>query len=89
VIIDFHLHLFDVENFVDDLVRKMDAAGVDRTVLQPLPPFRFKGEICCDNEAALRAVKAHPDRLVGSVYVDPRDDECPAQAPLGFCAAVW
>ena len=71
--VDFHLHLFDTPDFVDEQLRAMDAADVACTVLQPLPPFRFKGCICMGNEDVLRAAKAHPDRLIGSIYLDPRD----------------
>ena len=72
MIIDFHLHFFRREGFVEDTLRGMDEAGVAVSVLHAMPPFRFKGHLCGDNEDVLRAVKAHPDRLIGSMYLDPR-----------------
>jgi predicted TIM-barrel fold metal-dependent hydrolase len=73
--IDFHYHYADVETFVDDLIREMDTAGVDITNLMGGPEeayWEYKNCRFAPNEKVLSAVNAHPDRLVGNVYLDPR-----------------
>ncbi|MBN1673189.1 MAG: amidohydrolase family protein [Kiritimatiellae bacterium] len=69
-IIDFHNHLLDEPDFADGLVCEMDRLGIEKTCLSGL------GRICRmqDDEAVLRAVQAHPDRIVGFVFVRPGHD---------------
>jgi predicted TIM-barrel fold metal-dependent hydrolase len=62
-IIDIHNHLARDDDG-SKIVRLMDAANVERTVILGLPR--------CSNERILAAVRKFPDRLVGGVYVDPR-----------------
>jgi uncharacterized protein len=73
--IDFHFHYADLETTVDDLLKDMDASGVDFTNLMGGPEeafWEYKNCRFACNEKVLKAVKAHPDRLVGNVYLDPR-----------------
>lgn len=51
------------ETSVEDLLRKMDEFGIE-TGLIPL---------FMDDEMGIAAIKNHPDRLLGSVSVDPND----------------
>jgi predicted TIM-barrel fold metal-dependent hydrolase len=74
--IDFHMHYPAVEGFVDDLLKEMDAAGVEITNLMGGPGeafWEYKNCRFAPNEKVLEAVRAHPDRLTGNVYIDPRE----------------
>lgn len=74
--IDAHYHLANTETAVDDLLRDMDKAGLDLTLLMGGPEngfWEFKKCGFAKNEAVLQAVKDHPDRLIGNVYLDPRE----------------
>jgi predicted TIM-barrel fold metal-dependent hydrolase len=73
--IDFHYHYADVDDFVECLLKEMDSSGVDITNLMGGPEeayWEYKHCSFASNEKVLKAVKAHPDRLVGNVYLDPR-----------------
>ena len=51
---------------VEDLLREMDAAGVDRAVfVQPMGAYSF------DNRYAAAGAAAHPGRLAAACCVDP------------------
>ena len=69
VIVDSHTHLGDFPGFnvrldAPGLIRLMDENNIDHSVLFSLP-----------NELTLDAVKDHPDRLTGLVWVNPNDGE--------------
>jgi predicted TIM-barrel fold metal-dependent hydrolase len=73
--IDFHYHYADVDTLVDDLLKEMDEAKVDITNLMGGPEeafWEYKNCRFAPNEKVLAAVKAHPDRLTGNLYLDPR-----------------
>jgi uncharacterized protein len=73
--IDFHYHYADVDTFVVDLIQEMDRSGVDITLLMGGPEdafWEYKNCRFASNEKVLKAVKDHPDRLIGNVYLDPR-----------------
>jgi predicted TIM-barrel fold metal-dependent hydrolase len=74
--IDFHYHCADKPGVVDDLLRGMDSAGVAWTLLMGGPDRAWWDYMRCgfaSNEVVAEAVRAHPDRLLGNVYLDPRD----------------
>jgi uncharacterized protein len=76
--IDFHYHYADVNSFVDELLLDMDQSGVNITNLMGGPEeafWEYKNCRFASNEKVLAAVKAHPDRLVGNVYLDPRQPD--------------
>lgn len=78
MILDFHYHYADVPGFIDDLLRQMDEAEVDMTLLTTGPEdmyWEFKNCTVKKNEDTLKAVKDHPDRIIGSVYIDPRKSD--------------
>jgi predicted TIM-barrel fold metal-dependent hydrolase len=52
----------------DDLLRNMDRHGVDRSVVIPFPVV---DDYRCEHDLIGRAVKAHPDRLVGAACLNP------------------
>jgi predicted TIM-barrel fold metal-dependent hydrolase len=55
---------------VDELLRRMDEAGVERALVWLTPPYAR--EIYSSNEYVYRAARAHPDRLLGFGWADPR-----------------
>jgi predicted TIM-barrel fold metal-dependent hydrolase len=76
--IDFHFHFTDKEGFLESLLKEMDTAGVDFTVVMGHPQDDFLGHKTSGistNEKILKAVKAQPDRLIGNVILDPREPE--------------
>jgi len=73
--IDFHYHYADVDGFTEGLLKEMDDAGVEITLLMGGPEdafWEFKNCSFASNERVLKAVRDHPDRLIGNVYLDPR-----------------
>ena len=52
----------------DDLLRNMDRHGVDRSVVIPFPVV---DDYRREHDLIGRAVKAHPDRLVGAACLNP------------------
>jgi len=73
-IIDAHRHLFVTpQNETDEILAQMDAFGVERTVLLPIDGIgEFLGRQVGAQDAVTQAVKAHPDRFAGGIYIDPR-----------------
>jgi predicted TIM-barrel fold metal-dependent hydrolase len=55
---------------VDELLRRMDRAGVDKALVWLTPPY--KREIDESNAYVCQSVRAHPDRLLGFGWADPR-----------------
>lgn len=54
---------------IDDLLRRMDRAGVDMAISWLKPPYMR--EVAESNEYVYRAMKDHPDRIIGFGWVDP------------------
>jgi predicted TIM-barrel fold metal-dependent hydrolase len=93
MLIDFHYHLADRPSAVEDLLRDMDTSGVEKTLLMGLAGNAYWDLMKCgfaSNDSVWQAVKAHPDRLLGNLYVDPRDssalDTFERYMDLGFRA---
>ena len=69
-IIDAHAHIgyfggfFDVGITAQDLVRQMDEYKIEKTVISALP-----------NSETKKAIAEFPDRLIGTVWVNPFDGE--------------
>ena len=95
--IDFHYHYADVDTFVEDLLKDMDSSGVDITNLMGGPEeayWEYRNCFFAGNEKVLKAVKAHPDRLIGNVVIDPRSadavDTFERYLAEGFrCVKMW
>jgi predicted TIM-barrel fold metal-dependent hydrolase len=67
----------------DDLLRRLDASGIERAIACPAKPRGYLFERA--NDMVAEAVRAHPDRLAGLVRVDPNlgsDAEAEAQRGL-------
>ena len=77
MIIDAHLHFLKRDGFLHDLLRDMDAAGVEKSILAALPPLGFLNAVTGGNDDVLAAAETHPDRLIAFGYVDPRDTDAP------------
>lgn len=78
MIIDLHNHLGEpagtrYRQTSDELLRRMDRAGIDLAVVFSFP-FGHP-----DNEYVARAVDEHPDRLTGFVMVSPFAPEAPVK----------
>ena len=73
IIIDSHLHSLLEEGQEQKILANMDAAGVERSILLPLPPVEFHGACCMGNDECFEMVQRHPDRISLGVYADPRD----------------
>jgi predicted TIM-barrel fold metal-dependent hydrolase len=73
-IVDAHVHLgqsiYGEAMEIDVLLRQMDEHDVAISVVSAFTPPDL--DFAKANQAIAAAVKAHPDRLVGSVRVDPR-----------------
>lgn len=54
---------------VDDLLRTLDGAGIDRAVAVPAKPRGY--HLGPANDLVAAAARAHPDRLTGFARVDP------------------
>jgi len=54
---------------VEELLRRMDRAGVDKALTWLQPPYRR--ELDESNEYVYQAVKRHPDRILGFGWADP------------------
>jgi predicted TIM-barrel fold metal-dependent hydrolase len=82
MLIDFHYHYADGQGALEELLRTMDASGVERTLLMGGPAgawWEYKKCGFAPNEAVLAAVQAHPDRLIGNAYCDPREPNALAE----------
>jgi len=69
-IIDAHAHLLDEPGYLDALLATMDTCGIEQVCLSGIGPL-FK---CGTNDDVRRAFTAHPDRVVGAVFVRPGVD---------------
>lgn len=79
--IDVHHHIVNEPGYVDTLLGVMDDLGIEKTGLIAMGQtgkyvFLTQGEPsgCADERDVARAVKAHPDRFFGYVYVRPGFD---------------
>ena len=76
MLIDFHYHFADTAGALDELLKNMDGSGVEKTLLMGGPAgawWEYKKCGFAPNDAVLKAVQAHADRLIGNCYCDPRD----------------
>ncbi len=79
MIIDFHNHIGrkkGVSFTSEELIEKMDAAGIDKAVV-----FSFPENI--DNEYIAEEVKKYPDRLIGFAAINPWKED--SEEELEYC----
>ena len=70
---DCHIssHKFDTLALTaDELLREMDRAAVDKALIWPKPPYNK--DIAPENRVVSEAIRAHPDRLLGFGWINPR-----------------
>lgn len=68
----------------DDLLREMDADGIDKSLVLPLS--NPENSLClgvAGNSETIAECAKHPDRLVAFCNIDPRDMYCTPKADLG------
>ena len=75
MIIDADVHISptpegDNSITIDELLRRMDRAGVDRAVTWLQPPYMRT--VAASNDYVRAAMRAHPDRILGFGWIDPR-----------------
>ena len=73
IVVDAHCHLgrtFQTEWKAKDLVRTMDACGIDRAVVFPTVNFE-DNKFSNSNDMIAKAVSEYPDRLIGFARVNP------------------
>lgn len=75
-VIDFHCHVgawpqYGMFDGVDDMLRAMDAAGVDQACLFNV----FQGDHRHGNDEVAKVVRQHPDRFIGFAFVTPHYPE--------------
>jgi predicted TIM-barrel fold metal-dependent hydrolase len=83
---DCHIssHKFDALALTaDDLLREMDRAAVDKALVWLRPPYNK--EIAAENRAVHDAMRAHPDRLLGFGWVNPRLGADVANVTIARC----
>lgn len=69
---DTHISPFKVSEYdvtVDDLLRNMDRAGVDKSLTWLRPPY-FR-DVTAANRYVYESMTNHPDRILGFGWVDP------------------
>jgi len=71
-----HVHYMPEATSDADILQSMDKAGVEACVMLAVPDHeryslkKFTGT----NKKVAELVKAHPDRIIGAVYIDPRNN---------------
>ena len=72
---------------IDELLRRMDAVGVDRAVCFPM--VSYTREMASDNKVIFDGARAHPDRIINFGGVNPRLGLDWAQDELKRCIEVY
>jgi predicted TIM-barrel fold metal-dependent hydrolase len=74
MIVDADCHISPLQEgasiTADELLRRMDKAGVAKALVWLTPPY--EREIDASNAYVYKSVQAHPDRLLGFGWTDPR-----------------
>jgi predicted TIM-barrel fold metal-dependent hydrolase len=66
-----------------DLLHAMDRAGVDQALVWLKPPY--DRNVTPENRAVSAAMRAHPDRLLGFGWVNPRLGRRTAEVEIAHC----
>ena len=75
-IIDYHAHLgWDQKRDVylgNELLEDMDQNGIEKRLVSALYGYGINEQ----NDAVAELVKAHPDRIIGSAVINPKERNC-------------
>ena len=71
MLIDFHYHYLNVDGYEEKLLSEMDRCGIEKTSVSAIEDLMWMARVGSNEEVA-RFVRAHPGRLLGAIYVDPR-----------------
>ncbi len=75
-IIDYHAHLgWDqkTDSYLgEELLKDMDENGISMRVVSALYGYSIKEQ----NDAVMKLVKEHPDRIIGSAVINPKERNC-------------
>lgn len=71
----------------DELVRRMDRAGVDKALTWLRPPYMR--EIAASNAYVYRATQQYPDRILGFGWADPHLGLDEAKAAVKRCVEEY
>ena len=70
MIIDFHQHLPNRGDYLEKLIVKMEEVKMEQCVMHSLPVVEgYRG-----NDGVFMAMEKYPGRIIGSSYVDPREE---------------
>lgn len=72
---DTHISPYKTDEYdisIDELIRRMDYAGIDKSIVWLRPPYMR--EVAESNLYVRRAMRDHPDRVIGFGWVDPHLD---------------
>jgi len=69
-IIDAHTHVFDIPNYVNNLIQTMDDCGIEKACISGLGNL-FKN---VDNEVIKQIINENPNRMIGAIYIRPGID---------------
>lgn len=76
MMVDYHSHIgWDRETNRfdgDGLLKDMDENQIDRRMVSALHGFSIREQ----NDAVEELVKAHPDRIIGSAVINPKERDC-------------
>ena len=79
MIIDYHSHIKwdrDTNQYdTEALLLDMQENQIDKRVVSALAGFSIREQ----NDAVAELVKAHPDRIVGSAVITPKERDCVAE----------
>ena len=70
----------------EELLRRMDRAGVDRAITWLQPPYRR--EVDPSNAYVHEAMRRHPDRIIGFGWADPSLGVAAAKDTVRRCLGV-
>jgi predicted TIM-barrel fold metal-dependent hydrolase len=72
---------------IDELLRRMDRAHVDKALTWLRPPYMR--EIAASNAYVYQATQEHPDRILGFGWADPRLGLDEAKAAVKCCVEEY
>jgi predicted TIM-barrel fold metal-dependent hydrolase len=69
-IIDAHAHLFDIPNYLENLIRTLEECKIEKCCISGLG----KLFMCVDNKGIKAAIDQYPDKLIGAIFIRPGEN---------------